>query len=202
MLINSHKNATNHHILFFLWLVGVLLISQSTAYSFNQQTITKVNITSGPLYITPTKNYVEFHVQDNGNYGYADLGRLDIVDATGTGAGWDVMVQASQIKEVVEGEEKPNVLPSGSLSLSREGAQVEKGIGAGPRPVWIGENSTEIDQTEPVTILSASKDTGMGSYTITFAPKSLELNIPDTVIPNKNDRYEGTITWTIVQGPS
>jgi len=124
----------------------------------------------------------------------ANINSFTIMDATGSGAGWDFNVSATLFNHSTEGD-----LSAGSLILDiptitaiEEGSDEENTILFPSEPVSI-DNAL----ATPVAILSAEADGGMGTYTVGAIPMTL------TLMPNEvySGTYTSTITTTLTAGP-
>lgn len=120
----------------------------------------------------------------------ATLGGFTVADLTGTGAGWQVSVEASQFKNVDTG----NTLTTGSLTMARPNAEAQEGV-TSTAPSILPTGSSVIDNG-PIEIASAAVDEGMGTYD--FDPAGLTLSLPGDV---KADTYTSTISLTLAVGP-
>jgi hypothetical protein len=123
---------------------------------------------------------------------------LTITDATGTGAGWNVTVQASQFSD---GEETPEKLPAGSLRLNGLSVLAESGSTA-IEGITVSGQKSAIDAGAAVKILSAAVDKGMGTYYVNLNDLILTVEPDQTMAeaaPGKT--YSTTVTFTIATGP-
>jgi hypothetical protein len=154
----------------------------------------------GVLSLRPSSERVQLHLNSGEKEAYFDPGTIAITDATGSGLGWYVTVKASPLIEFIQGEKEGRVLPAGSLALSLAEAKVKIGKGSGEPPDWIGGEEYAIDKGTPIALLSAGRDQGMGSYVVSFGPKSLKLVLPEGV-KSSPSTYESILTWSIQQGP-
>ncbi|SET27175.1 WxL domain surface cell wall-binding [Oceanobacillus limi] len=124
---------------------------------------------------------------------FADINDFTITDATGSGAGWNVIMSATQFTD-------PNTqrtLPAGSLSVKAPNLIANEGSGSTPADDIIKTGGL-IDDGAGTTILSAGTDEGMGSYTTSFDPDALTLNVPGGAYTGT---YTSTVTVTINSGP-
>lgn len=136
----------------------------------------------------------------------AKVNDMTLTDATGTGAGWNVSLQASQFINTGAENNSLNTLPLNSLKLASVAIAVDTENASESTPVAGGEGrgaitssiaNTPIDYEAPVTILSAAINGGMGKYTITSGDMTLTLLPKDA----KAGTYSSTITMTFSQGP-
>lgn len=120
----------------------------------------------------------------------ASVEEFTVVDPTGTGAGWDVLMKATQFTDTTNNR----TLPLNSLSIGIP--NVTAAAGASDIATITTKDGT-IDNDLGVKILSAAKDGGMGTYTV--KPNTLTLNLlPKDV---KAGNYTSTVTVTITTGP-
>ncbi len=128
----------------------------------------------------------------------ATLGAFSATDARGTGAGWNVTVQATQFAEhngtiyVASGK----TLPTSSLSMPAPTVAKSDGTSSAVPSITAGPYA--IDAGSAVKIASAAADgTGMGSYSFTQGG-SLSLNIPASAYATT---YRSDLTVSVVTGP-
>lgn len=139
-----------------------------------------------------------------------------VTDATGTGDGWNVQVQASQFTEIAPSSgfasgSSALTLPLGSLSLTGSRSII---AGSGSTPVSatggpnFAVNSLIVDQSSPEVLLTASSGYGLGTYTVQEPANGLALTInpsttkvDETNYPNQPTPYQSVITFTAVSGP-
>lgn len=120
---------------------------------------------------------------------------MTLIDATGTGAGWDVNLKATTFTNAGATHNILNTLPEGSLAL---GAVTITAVGDSTAITNITTATGAIDNASGVTILNAGINEGMGTYTVSVAPMTLTLLPKDA----KAGSYTSTITMTLTQGPS
>ncbi|MCC7021326.1 MAG: WxL domain-containing protein [Thermomicrobiales bacterium] len=140
---------------------------------------------------TGTTNFDDVNVTGLAQNTAAELGGFSVSDLTGTGAGWQVTIEASQFKNVDTG----NTLATGSLQLAKPTVKAKAGV-ASPAPSILPSGSSVIDDG-PIQIASAAADTGMGTYD--FDPAGLTLSLPGDV---KADTYTSVISLTLAVGPT
>ncbi len=148
----------------------------------------------------------------------ADLDPIIAYDATGTGAGWKISVEAKQFTEDTPASGfKPGTtartLPLGSLSLTAPSTIIAAAVAGGkittsPLPNLVAPATAAIDNGSSVKIVSADPNKGMGGYQIKFPSNALALtlnpattytdsvNYPSTATP-----YTSALTWTLSVGP-
>lgn len=141
----------------------------------------------------------------------SSLGNYTVTDATGTGLGWHVSVQATQFTCTVGTDSGCKTglttLPWNSLSIAPPTAACASGsICTGSPTVSISAN-TAVDTGSGTTagsavpVLSAAALSGLGSYTITpgtIGTGQLSLAIPGNALATT---YHSTLTITINSGP-
>ena len=121
---------------------------------------------------------------------------MTLIDATGTGAGWDVNLQATTLTNALAANGTDlKTLPEGSLALGAVSIVATEGSSAA---VDITNVSGTIDSLTGITILNADINEGMGTYTVSIGDMTLTLLPKDA----KAGTYTSTITMTLTQGPS
>lgn len=120
----------------------------------------------------------------------AAIDTFNVVDARGTGTGWNVAVTASPFKH--ESNEKS--LSANSLTLAAPTVElIDKNSSAA---ITVSPQGGTIDGAS-VKILSAGLEGGMGGYTISPMLMELELK-PKEVYAGK---YTSTVTVALTTGP-
>jgi len=123
---------------------------------------------------------------------FSTVSNFNVTDATGSGAGWNVYLTATKFVSA-EGNE----LPLGSLSVSQPTVGLDDPNSSPLNTVTA--SSGAIDTVAGLKLLSAAEGGGMGTYTVTFAPNSLTLNLLPKYV--KAGTYTSTITVSINSGP-
>jgi hypothetical protein len=144
-----------------------------------------------------------------------------VVDATGTGSGWNLTVegQSATGKSAVFAQYCPNpkcgsdsegyvsggqTLPADSLTLSSTGASFVGQLGTvGNAPALQCSTACNVDHGSAVKIASAAKEAGLGTWRTTgFVATSLALVTPSTlkVIPNE-EVFRVNEVWSLTSGP-
>ena len=122
----------------------------------------------------------------------AELGDVTVVDATGTGAGWNVNVKASDLTR-----DDLYSLPKDSITLVAPTVTAEAGSSS---ELAITTNGGTIDNEIGVTVLDAPVEEGKGTFNVSFIENSMSLELrPDTALAGV---YNTTITWNLVSGPT
>jgi WxL domain surface cell wall-binding len=128
----------------------------------------------------------------------ATFAAFSATDARGSGAGWNVTVQATQFAEhngtiyVASGA----TLPTSSLSMLAPTVAKSDGTSSAVPSITAGPYA--IDAASAVKIASAAADgTGMGSYSFTQGG-SLTLSVPASAYAKT---YRSDVTVSVVTGP-
>lgn len=144
-----------------------------------------------------------------------------IVDATGSGAGWNTTVagQAGTGKSAVFKQYCPTAtcgsdtegyvsagttLPANSLTLNSTGASFSaQGGSTGTAPTLQCSSACNVDSATAVKIASAATSAGMGTWlTSGFSSTSLALATPSTLKALSNGEvYRVNLLWTLSTGP-
>ena len=185
------------------FLMAIVFITSLTyaASSTSDSTNTQVGITGGSLLLTPPQQTSDFgsYTLNGASIGISsDVSKLIVGDATGTGEGWSVGVQATSFKDEVG-----NTFSANSMILSSIGSISAVGGTTSAIPSVSGGPWT-IDSGSQSKILTAAAGEGIGTYEVTFPLGALALNIiASTEIDgsDNNSLYESTITWTITKSP-
>jgi hypothetical protein len=181
-------------------LLGALLVvamvlmfsSQSYADSTTATTTATITINGGPRTISANTGTVTLPaVPLNGSQQTktAALGNINVVDASGTGNGWDVTVQATPVKAGSQS------LGTGHLSIEpvKSVAKVDPTSSNVPASKL---SSNKVIDTGAVTVLSANTGDGMGSYQASLG--NVILSIPASTYAGT---YTATITYSLVTAP-
>jgi hypothetical protein len=145
-----------------------------------------------------------------------------VLDATGSGAGWNVTVNGNAAggKSAVFKQCCPNAtcgsdsgpgyvsggqtLAANSLTLSSTGASFTGQNGTtGTAPTLQCAGACNVDSASAVKIASAAVGTGMGTWATTgWGGSSLALSTPSTLKTlQSNEVYRVGLVWTINSGP-
>ncbi|WP_087972500.1 WxL domain-containing protein [Oceanobacillus rekensis] len=117
------------------------------------------------------------------------LPEFSVVDATGTGAGWNLNIKATQLATT-----GGQTLPENSLNISTPTITAENGSSDAS---VIGSGNGDINSTTGVKLLTAEEDEGMGTFKITNSTLTLNLQPKDTMAGT----YTSTVTFDLVAGP-
>ncbi|GGA92906.1 WxL domain-containing protein [Ornithinibacillus halotolerans] len=127
----------------------------------------------------------------------ANIDSFNVTDPSGTGAGWNVTMHATQFTAV---DDSGLTLPTGSLTVDKPSIAIATDA-EGSSPVGdIITAGGAIDSGTGVKILSAPENSGMGTYTVSFDPTdALTLKLlPKDV---RSGTYTSVITTEITTGP-
>lgn len=187
--------------------------------TYSKNTGLSANISEGTLSLHTPSLFTPFSgITLNGEVqsSYGAFSNWKVTDATGTGDGWHISIEANSFEEkqptdgFISGTSRL-FLPYGSLSLfnsrsitADSGSEAVSNTG-GPNFV----NSTSVvDTGTQLTIIEAKPGYGMGSYTIHEPLKGLKLTVDpfnvgvDTInYPNGPTPYFSTLTFTVATGP-
>ena len=175
-------------------VLGVVLVPSGLAAD-----ATDVAVTGGALAITtpPTvANFPGVTLDGTAETVNAALDAFEVNDSRGSGAGWNVTVQATQFAEhngviyTLGGK----TLPTGSLSMPAP-AVTQDGTTSALPSVQAGA-PWAVDAGSAVKIASAAVDAGMGKYD--FTSTSLALTVPASAYAKT---YRSDLTVSVVSGP-
>lgn len=142
----------------------------------------------------------------------AKLNNLTVQDSTGTGRGYDVVLSATQLKEVTptggfKAGTTAKTLPTKSLQLNVAGSELQVASNTTSVKPALQTGNKTVDG-DSVTILKAGKNAGQGQFDYSFSDQSLTLFYdPATTpadpvnYPSQDTPYETTVTVAVVQGP-
>ena len=125
----------------------------------------------------------------------------DIIDSRGTGAGWNLSLTLTQLKEydtlgsayVTDGY----TIPTGSVAVSTvPTVALADGTSSPADTITAVVSSTQLDTGSPIKLLSAALDGGMGSYEIGDLTAQLTLRADAYAATYKTDA-----TVALVTGP-
>lgn len=194
-------------------------VIQTYPSNYFQNVSALANLLPGTLSLTaPTVNTSFSPITLNGQVqtSVATLSNWVITDATGSGNGWNVQVQASQFTENTPSSgfttgTSALTLPQGSLSLTGSRTILPQS-GSTPISSTGGPNITAsnpaIDLSSPVVFLTAQSGYGMGTYTVQEPTQGLSLvlnpsttKVDQTNYPGQPTPFTSVITFTVVTGP-
>ncbi|MBS2036015.1 WxL domain-containing protein [bacterium] len=117
---------------------------------------------------------------------------VQLLDATGTGAGWSVTLQTSDFVGPAY------TIPSRNLSFQAQGGSI---LWLAGQPVGAG-GPAETNQSgalnQPLKGLSAQAGSGMGTYQWRPSPSAFELLVP---LEARAGTYQAQLTFSIFSGP-
>ncbi|MDN4616343.1 hypothetical protein P5G50_17985 [Leifsonia sp. F6_8S_P_1B] len=179
-------------------VTGSLLVAPAALASTVTQAVTGGSLTASASDVTLPAVATAHTDQDS-------PGSLTITadDSTGTGAGWHVTEQVSDL--VYSGSSAGTDIPASNLSITSVGAASvtagqaidTSGTDAAPTGPQSGNVTSGVTGTldSPVTVFVAGPDHGQGTYTL---PVDLNLTVP---ADSRVGTYSGTLTTTITSAP-
>jgi hypothetical protein len=143
---------------------------------------------------------------------YSTLGTYTAIDQSGSGAGWNITMQATQFTcsagtgSCPSGGDK---FPTGSLQVKPPAVACANSAGCGtvsrlsPPTICHGSSAYALDTGSAVNVASAAANTGMGTFNFTpnsfgTGTGSLQLTVPAYAYATT---YTSTLTVTIASGP-
>ncbi|MDG5789621.1 WxL domain-containing protein [Evansella sp. AB-P1] len=198
-LLALYRNLTRKYLVPVLstFLLIILLMNITTVKS--SETSVNFSVSSGTLNVHSSKKNVILRMDEEKNIAYGDAGALTIVDATGSGSGWNLTLKSTPIKKLKQNESSIDEDVKGYLLLQTQEANIQEGEGSSNVPDWVGNRTYQIDENFPTKVLSANRGEGMGTYYIDFGVDSLKFQLPQGMTTNKYN--ETTLIWNIVSGP-
>jgi hypothetical protein len=175
-------------------VAGVLLLTLTVGGAALASSRALVDIAAGSLQLSgPAERGIAVVTSEGGAKDiHASMDDFTVIDARGTGAGWHVTIQASQL---TTGGEAPRTLPLGSLSGIQPGVvKIDESSSAVPA---ICSGPYTIDVGTAIQIASAAPGEGMGSYRFAFSGP-LTVKVDAGAYPGT---YSSTITLLLVSGP-
>ncbi len=156
-----------------------------------------VVVTAGSLGLTAPSvaNFTGVTLDGAAETTTAAVGVFTVIDSTGSGSGWNVTVQASQMAQhdgtgyVAGGR----TLPAGGMSLSAPSVTADGT--SSPTPT-VSTGPYTIDGGSAVKIASAATGEGMGTYD--FGASTITLAVPANAYAKT---YRSDITVSLVSGP-
>jgi Tol biopolymer transport system component len=149
-----------------------------------------VTVTGAPLHVSDMAvnfDTIQLNGQAQTSAGSSSQA-WEAYDPTGTGAGWHLAISANNFTSQ-EGRE----IPVGYLKMRILDENIVL-VAGNTKPVSQVSSYTTLS-TEPQTFMSATLETGMGTYT--FNPE-FSLDIPSSIYAGE---YSGTFTVSIISGP-
>jgi hypothetical protein len=171
---------------------AVVLLSGTAQAATVQHATASVTIKAGPLLMSsPTVDTVATVALDGTAQGTSvPLSNLAVTDATGTGGGWHLAVQATPLAS----EEQE--LSAGALELSCPDLSRDDWIN--PGSVVTTKDTCLIDAASAVMLADAAPgEAGMGSFA-SQGPSAILVNVPaDTT----EGTYSSTVFISLISGP-
>jgi X-Pro dipeptidyl-peptidase len=159
---------------------------------------TTVTVTGGTLTVTNplVANFPGVTLNGSAQTVAAAMDAFSATDGRGSGAGWNVTVQATRFSEVSAGAivVGGKQLPASSLTMPAPTVAANGTTSAAPT---ITAGPYTLDAGSAVKIASAAVDTGMGKYDFTQGG-NLSLSVPSTAYAKT---YKSTVTVSAVTGP-
>jgi hypothetical protein len=158
---------------------------------------TSVTLSGGSLSFSTTPSAADFPtttLTGSQQTIHTNLASWGVTDATGSGAGWHVTFQASQLTAP-----GPLTLPASSLALTTP-VVTPSGVNIAVPPLAQGTTVT-LDSGSAVPVVHALAGTGQGAWTMTQANAGggdLALTIPANAAAGT---YTSTLTFTLAAGP-
>ncbi|MCP8615732.1 WxL domain-containing protein [Salirhabdus salicampi] len=186
---------------FYILLIPVVIVICSFGPSImvNTETSdqTKVQILPGNLDVEVISSPNNFSTHDNQSYIYANFGEILITDATGSGKGWHLQVESSPVTVHFD-DGTYETIPKDKAKIELSNEQVMVTSNGSTLPQLFQSNFIPLNDGQPVTLLTAKRDEGMGITTVQFPNDSLRIQVPET---DRSVEYDFTLTWHIQQGP-
>ena len=171
-------------------LAGVFFAATTLLAGTAYAATSTVVLTAGTLSLSaPTVgNFGTVTLDGSAKTTSATVSTFSVNDARGSGAGWNVTVQATQFTMT------GHTLPMGSIAMPAP--TVAKADATSNAVPSITAGPYVIDSASAVKISSAAVDSGMGSYN--FTSGNLTLTIPANAYAGT---YSSTVTVSVVTGP-
>lgn len=182
-------------------VAGTVLVAGLGASAAFAADATDVTVSGGSLGITVAPTVTDFGavtLDGSAKTTTATFDGFEVNDARGSGAGWNVTVQATQFAEYDTGTStfvaSGKTLALNSLSMAAPTVAADGTTSAAPS---ITAGPYNIDAASAVKIASAATNAGMGKYDFTQAGP-VTLSIPTTAYAKT---YRSTVTVSTVTGP-
>jgi hypothetical protein len=204
--------------------IALVAIAPSTAAAATAEDKTQFSVTAGSLSFSTTPAMPalgSITLNGSAQTTNATMTNFGIVDATGSGSGWNTTVagQAGAGKSAVFKQYCPTAscgadpegyvtggatLAANSLTLNSTGASFAAQSGTtGTAPTLQCSSACNVDSASAVKVASAAVSAGMGTWLTTgFSGTSLALNTPSTLKALSNGEvYRVNLLWTLGTGP-
>lgn len=181
-------------------MIGMLHVVAASADTTATASATGT-ITGGSLSITTVSGSLTFGATLTGadqTVESTTAPTFEVIDATGTGAGWKVAFTASDFTSGT------HTLTVDHLKFQPSGGTITviDGQTGGSAPTEAGGAATSLHATNGLKVLSAATDCGMGTYQYTPLASKFTLDVPaETYAGTGGDAYTSTLTATVVSGP-
>lgn len=161
----------------------------------------QVSITGGVLSggLVGFGNFTPIALDGSNKTTTADWTIGDVVDATGTGAGWNVSLTLTLFKEWLTDAYVTDGKTLGSASVLVTTAPVVTQVDDSSseiETVTVVADAVALDTTSPIKLLSSALDGGMGSYSV--SNMGVTLSVPANVYAAT---YKTEATVALVTGP-
>jgi hypothetical protein len=183
-------------------LAMVILVLAVPGTALAETDTTSVALTAGTLSFTTAPladNFASTQLTGATQTITTNFNDWRVNDARGTGAGWNVTFQATQLSD---GGATPKTLPTSSLKLKAPAVTAVDPLNLALPPVAQGVPPWTLDGGSAVKLYSALAATGQGEWNFDHAnlvaSKDLELTVPADA---KAATYTSTLTFTLGSAP-
>jgi len=182
-------------------LAAILLaLALTTTSAFAADASGTATITGGSLSVSTTAGSLTFSTTLNGtdaSLTSSTAPTFRVVDARGTGAGWNVAFTCTNLST---GGATPKTLNVSNLTFQPASGTVTviDGSSGAAAPTETGAAATALDATTGFKVLSAPVDGGMGTYDYTPLGSKFTLSVPAETYAGS---YTCTLTATVSSGP-
>jgi hypothetical protein len=202
---------------------AVAAIAPASAFGATANDTTQFSVTAGALSFLTAPDVPNFSsgltLNGQAQTLNAQMGNFSVIDATGTGSGWNVTVNgdSSAGKSPVFKEyctvvacgtvgyvSGGSTLAADSLTLDSTGAGFSLLNGTtGTAPTHQCASTCNLDHSSAVKVISAAANAGMGTFLTTlYGSSSIGLAAPTTVKTlAANEVYRLDLVWTLGTGP-
>lgn len=170
-----------------LFLIISTVIFLNTSASFSASTSLNATVSPGALSLkSPSVATISAVTLEGVNQTVeGDLGNIIVTDNRGSGSGWSVTIATSDFSCC----EPARLISAEFLTVDPGMLSVISGKTFG---VVSGQRRKFLSKNEPITLMTASIDSGMGSYSV--SPK-VSLQIPSDAYAGD---YSATVTITVI----
>ncbi len=199
-MITKVKTGRKTRVGTIIGVVGVFLIYvMMTGAAYANMGPTNITINGGSLNLSAVtlSDFAPVTLSGSATTAMTTMNPFTVTDASGTGAGWNVTVQATQFKEYVGGTyvSGGKTLALSSLSMAAPTVAANGTSSAAPA---MTSGPYVIDSGSAVKIASAAVGNGMGAYDFTPGANGLTLSIPANAYATS---YRSEITVSAISGP-